>query len=246
MKERMPIILITLICFIIGFTATLQIKSVWRNNAVMDSTTSSRLATLQSEVLKLSQQNMELQEQANAYKNDLERFRSEASESSDYSKILSEDLEKAQLAAGITDVTGPGIIITINDSTVRRANSDAAQAETIHDSDLLMLINELRNAEAEAISLNGQRIISTTEIRCSGSSVTVNNIRCYAPFIVKAIGSYSKMNSTLNMPEGFMDTMTYWNIPVEVKRADNLAIAGYAGKINNSYAKPVKTTGGAN
>lgn len=246
MKEKTPIILITLICFIIGFTATLQIKSVWRNNAVMDSTTSSRLETLQSEVLKLSQKNMELQEQASAYKNDLDRFRSEASESSDYSKILSEDLEKAQLAAGITDVTGPGIIITINDSTVRRTTTDAAQAETIHDSDLLMLINELRNSEAEAISINGQRIIATSEIRCSGSSVTVNNIRCYAPFIIKAIGSYSKINSTLNMPEGFMDTMTYWNIPVEIKRADNLSIAGYTGKINNSYAKPVKTTGGAN
>ncbi len=242
----MPVVLITIICFIIGFTATLQIKSVWRNNAVMNSTASSRLETLQSEVLKLTQKNMELQEKANSYKNDLDRFRSEANESSGYSKILSEDLEKAQLAAGITDVTGPGVIITINDSATRRSDGNAAQAETIHDSDLLMLINELRNAEAEAISLNGQRIISTSEIRCSGSSVTVNNIRCYAPFIVKAIGSYSKINSTLNMPEGFMDTMTYWNIPVEVKRADNLAIAGYAGEIKNTYAKPVKVKGGAN
>lgn len=247
MKKKTPVLAITLICFIIGFGAALQIKSVWRNNAVMDSTTASRLDTLQSEVLRLSQKNMELEKQSSAYKNDLDRFKTEASQSSDYSKILSEDLEKAELSAGLTDVSGPGIIITINDSTVRHNSTDGttAAAETIHDSDLLMLINELRNAEAEAISLNDQRIISTSEIRCSGSSVTVNNVRCYAPFIIKAIGSYSKMSSTLNMPEGFMDTMAYWNIPVELKRSENISIGAYAGELKNEYAKPVDKTGGA-
>ena len=247
MKKKTPIMAITLICFIIGFGAALQIKSVWRNNKLVDATTASRLETLQSEVLKLSQKNMELEKQASTYKNDLDRFKSEASQSSDYSKILSEDLEKAELAAGLTDVTGPGIIITINDSAIRHNTGDgaSAEAETIHDSDLLMLINELRNAEAEAIYLNDQRIISTSEIRCSGSSVTVNNVRCYAPFIIKAIGSYSKINSTLNMPEGFMDTMTYWNIPVEIKRSENISIAAYTGEIKNTYAKPVDKSGGA-
>ncbi|MDD4688255.1 MAG: DUF881 domain-containing protein [Eubacteriales bacterium] len=242
MKEKTPVMIIALICFVIGFAATLQIKSVWRNNAVMSNTTTSRLETLQTEVLRLSQKNMELQQQSNAYKNDLDRFKSEASESSDYSKVLSEDLERAELLAGLTDVTGPGIIVTINDSTIRHGG-DNAVAETIHDSDLLMLLNELRNAEVEALSLNGQRIIATSEIRCSGSSVTINNVRCYAPFVIKAIGNYSKMNSTLNMPEGFMDTMTYWNIPVETKRSENISIGAYAGKSSYTYAKPAKTGG---
>ncbi len=244
MKKKIPVVLLTIICFIVSFTATLQIKSVRRNKAVVDTTAKSRLQVLQTEVLRLSEKNMELQEQNNIYKSDLDRFRSEAADSSDFSKILAEDLAKAELAAGLTDVTGPGAIVVISDSTSRSSSNGTVQV--IHDSDLLMLINELRNAEAEAISINDQRIIATSEIRCSGSTITVNNIRCYAPFTIKAIGNYSKINSTLNMPEGFMDTMNYWDFPVNVQKTDNITIKGYSGKINNNYAKPTNTTGGAN
>ncbi len=240
MKIKSSHIALTLICFIIGFAISLQIKSVWRINS-LDSTNAFRTQELISALMQEQKKNDTLTTEINAYKNDLEKFKEKAAESSGYSQLLSEQLKKAELAAGITDVEGPGIIIRMRDSQNRSNPSDPvlANAEVIHDSDLLMLINELRASEAEAISLNDQRVIATSEIRCAGPSVSINNVRCYAPFEIKAIGDFEKMNSALNMPEGFVDTMKFFNIDLEIKKADKILIKGYTGSISNKFATPV-------
>lgn len=240
MKIKSSHIAITVVCFVIGFAITLQIKSVWRINS-LDSTKALRTEDLISALMQERQKNDSLTTELNSYKNDLEQFKTQASESSGYSKLLSEQLQKAELAAGITDMQGPGIVVKMTDSKLRNdpTNPTSANAEVIHDSDLLMLINELRASEAEAISLNGQRVIATSEIRCAGPSVSINNVRCYAPFEISAIGDFDKINSSLNMPEGFADTMKFFNIQFEIKKVDKVRINGFAGTINNKFATPV-------
>lgn len=239
MKIKSSHIAITIVCFVIGFAITLQIKSVWRINS-LDATRTQRTEELISSLMQEQQKNESLTAELNTNKNDLEKFKAQASESSGYSKLLSEQLQKAELAAGLTDMEGPGIVIKMSDSQQRSNPTDetAANAEVIHDSDLLMLINELRASEAEAISLNGQRIIATSEIRCAGPSVNVNNVRCFAPFEISAIGDYEKMNSALNMPEGFVDTMKFFNIQFDIKKVDKVRVNSYTGTINNKFATP--------
>jgi uncharacterized protein YlxW (UPF0749 family) len=100
---------------------------------------------------------------------------SRSSKSSDYSKLLAKQLERAEIMAGLTAVEGSGIIVTLRDSTTQSTNTTDPNLYVVHDTDILWIINELRDAGAEAIQLNGERIISTTEIRCAGSTVSVNN-----------------------------------------------------------------------
>ena len=101
-------------------------------------------------------------------------------------EALKAEVKRLETLAGFTDVEGPGVTIIMQDSTAVNTTGDEADY-LIHDSDLLSVINELRSAGAEAISLNGERLIATSEVRCTGAVVTVNGRRYAAPYIIFAI-----------------------------------------------------------
>ena len=109
----------------------------------------------------------------------------------------------------------------------------------IHDNDLLSVINELRSAGAEAISLNGERILATSEVRCTGAVVTVNGRRYAAPYVVFAIGDPDTLYSALTMRNGVVDVLSQWGITVKVTASDQLLIPKYNGTVEYQYAKPI-------
>ena len=76
--------------------------------------------------------------------------------------------ETVRMRAGLTALTGPGVIVRLDDSSVKAKKGEDPNLYLIHDDDLLKVINELRAAGAEAISVNGQRLTGTSEIRCAG------------------------------------------------------------------------------
>src|SRR5699024_2632690 len=97
----------------------------------------------------------------------------------------------------------------------------------IHDSDLLSVINELRDAGAQALSLNGQRILATSEIRCAGSVVLINGQRVTAPFVIYAIGDPTTLHNALTMRGGVVDVLSQWKIQVNVTMSEKLLIEKY-------------------
>ncbi|RYD05466.1 hypothetical protein N752_08970 [Desulforamulus aquiferis] len=111
---------------------------------------------------------------------------------------------------------------------------------TVRDEDLLRVINELRASGAEAMSINGQRIISTTEIRLAGSFIDVNLTRISPPYKVLAIGSPGQLESGLLIKGGLVDTMQDWGITVSVERQDEIVVPAFYHNINLEYAKPLK------
>ena len=113
------------------------------------------------------------------------------------------------------------------------AGSQALKAE------LLSVINELRSAGAEAISLNGERILATSEVRCTGAVVTVNGRRYAAPYVVFAIGDPDTLYSALTMRNGVVDVLSQWGITVKVTASDQLLIPKYNGTVEYQYAKPI-------
>jgi uncharacterized protein YlxW (UPF0749 family) len=111
---------------------------------------------------------------------------------------LSEELTQAEILAGTVPVSGPGIV-------VKWANGTAPAAFQIQDIDLLLMVNELRAAGAEAITINGQRITGMTEIRNAGNYILINNSQQAAPFTIEAIGPPATMVQALRLPGGLMD-----------------------------------------
>ncbi|AGL02966.1 DUF881 domain-containing protein [Desulfoscipio gibsoniae] len=151
---------------------------------------------------------------------------------------LKEDLDKARQEAGMKEVQGAGVEVTLNDSNKVLQPGENPNFYVLHDGDVLRVLNELKAAGAEAISLNGQRIISTTEVRCIGPTILVNkNQRLSPPFIISAIGNPDTLVNSLKMKNGVVDYLQFWGIQVDVKKVDKLIVPAYTGGLVFDYAK---------
>lgn len=168
--------------------------------------------------------------------------------STNLEKLRTEEFEKrlkVAMLAGLVPVQGKGIVITLNDSKLPKNQQNQIDENyfIIHDSDILMVINELRASGAEAISVNNHRVISTSEIRCAGPVLSINNSKTSAPFVIKAIGDPDMMESALRMRNGVVDSLELYGIEVNIKKEDNIFIPKYDGTINFKYAIPSKEGG---
>lgn len=147
------------------------------------------------------------------------------------SELLDEELRKSQLILGTTDVVGDGVVVTLTDTV-----ENSIKAE-----DLVDLINELRFAGAEAISINGVRIINMTDIADIDSYIIVKpSQRLVSPYVVKAIGNQTYLVSNLCLKNsGFVDKYNNSGKSVKLDKQRNIKIPKYSDNINIKYMKEV-------
>ena len=137
---------------------------------------------------------------------------------------------------GLTDVKGEGIIITLDDNrNVENDDINLAQY-LVHEQDLLQIVNELFNAEAEAISINEHRVTNTTAIRCDGNIIRVNGQVITVPIKIQAICSKAIYN-TLIRPGGYLQWMADGGVIVEIERSDEITIPKYNGVYSSAHLK---------
>ena len=225
------------VCVVVGFLLAAQLRGVQLAGAA-DATNASRLETLQSLYNDVVEERDGLTEQVGQLQSELELYRQQAASGDEGSEALKTELEQMEITAGLTDVEGPGVTVVLEDSTQANVTGDEADY-LIHDNDILSVINELRSAGAEAISLNGERILATSEVRCTGEVVTVNGRRYAAPYVIFAIGDPDTLYSALTMRNGVVDILSQWGITVRVTASDQLLIPAYSGTVDYQYAKPV-------
>ena len=141
---------------------------------------------------------------------------------------------------GLTDLEGKGIELTIKDdpniNTENVAILDDISNHLVHDNDLRMIVNELKNAGAEAISINDQRIVTTTAITCIGNVIKINDEKVSSPFVIKAICFPERME-TLTRGGGYLDFIDDYGIVVSLKKLEKVRIPKYTGVISSKYMK---------
>ena len=140
------------------------------------------------------------------------------------------------MIAGYTDVTGPGIRITLEDTDKTQITAD----------DLMSLINELKLAGAEAISINGQRIVSLTDIsNIDYKYIFINTVRdlvrskIESPYIIEAIGNQKYLESSISIKYGFLDDMEAAGKIANYVLDDNILIEKYSGTLEYKYASEI-------
>jgi uncharacterized protein YlxW (UPF0749 family) len=153
--------------------------------------------------------------------------------------LLSE-LSKARLASGLIAVKGPGVVVVLNDSSKSIQPGEDPNLYLIHDEDLLKVVNELRAAGAEAISINGQRMLAVSEIRCAGPTIQVNGNRIAPPFAISAIGDPALLESSLRMKGGVLENLVFWGIQTSLEKPKEVVIPGYPGTIKFKHAGPIQ------
>jgi uncharacterized protein YlxW (UPF0749 family) len=111
----------------------------------------------------------------------------------------------------------------------------------VHDSDLLEVVNELRAAGAEAIAINGVRIIETSRISCGGPTINVGKEQRFVPpFVIHAVGDPEALTSYFQREDSIYQTLMYWGLRFEIKKKDLIQIPRYIGDLEYKYAKPIE------
>ncbi|MEN6462367.1 MAG: M56 family metallopeptidase [Syntrophomonas sp.] len=143
-----------------------------------------------------------------------------------------------QMLAGTVNVEGPGVVVTLSDG--KSPTKDDPTSFIVHDADLRNIVNELTFAGAEAISINGERLIATSSIRCAGTSVLINGNQYSSPFVIKAIGNSKMMINSLELQSGLAEYLRKFGIKITIKKSESLAIPKYKGEVNFKYTRPVE------
>lgn len=168
--------------------------------------------------------------------NKINDYTTAMNENKETSEILDEELLQSKTLLGLTDVTGSGVIVTLTDTP------EALYTYTADD--ILLLINELKYAGAEAISINDNRVINLTDIVMVTDTLIVmngGNTRISSPYEIKAIGDPKYLMSTLSMKNsGYIDQMEANGMKIEVKQENNIKINAYSGDIESRYLQEVE------
>ncbi len=216
----------TFVSFILSFLISIQVN-IAKKSPTADNISLARANELSIELERVKAERDSLAETVatlKAYK--------------DSTSLVNESLNNdALLVAGTSEVEGPGIKVTLNDSAKVINPEINPNVLLIHDEDILSVINELFVSGAEAISINGQRIISTSYVRCVGPVVNINGTRLSAPFIVSAIGDPQTLESALKIPGGVVDNLTPWGINISITPFENIIIPAYDGLYSTKYIK---------
>lgn len=232
---------IAIVLSILAFVITWQLKSV-RLNQGQGTISGLRSAELQNLYQKEKEKNEALWSDYLRISNDLERYKEAANDTNATTKLLKEQLDNAEILSGLKEVTGKGVIVKMNDSKFATGSEGNDNLYVLHDADILLVINELRDAGAEAISINGERLTALSEIRCVGSVISINNVRIATPFIINAIGDSDTLESALLFRGGIVSELAGYGFEFDIKKSENITVPAYKGAISFKYATPVDTT----
>ena len=223
---------VALVALALGLMLTVQYRY---SKEINETPPIARVQTLSSEIKEKQAERDLLQQRVQQLREKLDKKAASESET------LSEEMDTDRIIAGNQAVFGPGVEVTLSDSNIEVPAGQDPNFYVLHDEDVLRVLNELKAAGAEAISLNGVRLIATSEIRCIGPTILTNkNKRIPAPFTITAIGNSQTLENSLYMKGGVVEQLKFWGIQVKVVKKTNLEIPGYGGAITLEYAEPVK------
>ncbi|MCC0659987.1 DUF881 domain-containing protein [Clostridioides sp. ZZV14-6154] len=201
MKKKM----IILGAFILGIFISTYIKSLNPNKVYI---TLSQTKNIESEIENTNKEIKNLKEALKSNKNTLDEYKqAENNGNESIQTLMKKELEEVKELSGYSTVTGPGITITMKDSERELKDGQNPNDLIIHDIDILRVLNDLKKAGAKAISINGERVLSTSKIKCSGATITVNDTTYGQPFIIKAIGDIDLLSAAINSPESYAKSL---------------------------------------
>jgi len=238
-NQKQFYITICILCALLAIGISIQLKTI-KNTSSFIPTGNSEEDELRNEVVSWKEKYDEAVEGLKNAEKELELQRELASkDNSEYTK-MEEQIKFANTYLGLTEVTGKGIVITLKDN--QEVNSDTpgvldVSDYLVHDGDIIQVVNELKNAGAEAISVNDQRIVQSTAMICDGNVVRINGEKIGAPYIIRAIGVPEYLESSLLRPEGYITRLKRDGVITEVTKANNIIIPKYSGVISNEYVK---------
>ena len=224
-------ITIGLSCLALSIIMFMQFKLV--NETDITSIENMREEELRAELGNWKEMYEEANSQYEQKSQTLQEYKEKAESDTETSALVNQELERVNLLLGKTDVEGEGITITMPDTTT----DSEGNVLSITNDDLNKIVNELKLAGAEAISINDERIINMSDIFMTNDNtlMLVNGQRIIAPYVIKAIGDQTYLESTLVGKGGSIDELKKQGYDISVEKSDKIKILKYNKEIDSKY-----------
>lgn len=217
---------------IIGFTALIltmvmftQFKTV--TNTDITAIETMRESELRTELANTKLKYEELESKLEEVETKIVEHKTKINSNVDATTILLEEVKEAEMYMGYTNLRGEGIQIILDDNSLR----------TIESYDIIVLLNELRLAGAEAIEINGQRITAYSEIVDVNGNILVNTSKISGPYIIKAIGDKKYLESAITIKGGYYDNMIANDKTISYEISNKIEIEKYNKELKLKNSK---------
>ena len=216
---------ISVLAFVLGFMMVLQIRTV--SPAYDDMMSKESDTDRAAYLLQLYNNVVDLREEVNNLHNEIIGYKSDQDSAA---KLLA-DVNTMKAQTGALALSGPGVTVQINGGVTMF--------------DLQDMVNELRNAGAEAVALNGKRIVLRTVVGGDGSPdyISIDGQLVHGPYTLEAIGSPSDLQTALERKGGLKEILeAEQGITVNVTRSDKITVPPSTSSNSMTYARPIVPT----
>ncbi|MFT4288762.1 DUF881 domain-containing protein [Nocardioides sp.] len=161
---------------------------------------------------------------------------------------LQREADQLREPAGLTPRTGPGVTITLSDaptSITDGVDTDKLQPYIVHQQDVQAVVNALWAGGASAVTIQGQRVVSTTGIKCSGSTIQLQGVPYPQPFVIEAVGDVPDLVTSIETDRWVSNYRDYADDPDyqlgwSLETSSHIEAPAYDGLRDFSYAKPLE------
>lgn len=217
--------MVVLCAFILGILIVVYIKTLDPNKVYI---TLEEKKNLEYEIDIENKQIEKLRKIKNEYQKDLEVYEQKFSDEKSVRELMEYELSYLKDITGESKVKGEGIIITIKDSENELKENQNPNELIVHDIDILRIVNDLKKAGATAISINEERILTLSKIKCSGATIKVNDTTYGQPFIIKAIGNLETLKASVLSPESYASILQeIYGIYIKVDEENDIIINSF-------------------
>lgn len=224
-------IIIGLVCVVFFAVMFMQFKTIEETD--ITAIENMREAELRTAISEWKGKYEDTQKQLETNRKSVKEYQETIDKNGEASELVDKDLAESNMLLGKTDVVGEGVVITLT-------NNDTLNG-TVTYFHLLELINELRYAGAEAISINDARILTTTEITQVENRMQAGGQRIASPYVIKAIGNQTYLSSTLSLKDsGFIDRYKASGMDIKLEKGNNIKILKYNGDLKVKYMEEVE------
>jgi len=164
---------------------------------------------------------------------------------SDVLERLQRQADALAVPAGLTALRGPGLAVSLDDAPeeLRQAAGDQVVDAIVHQQDIQAVVNALWAGGAEAMTLQGQRVVSTTGIKCVGNTVILHGVPYSPPYVVRAIGDPELLRRSLDASpyiQAYLEDVDTYRLGWSVRSERRVTAPAYSGPVELRSARPVE------
>jgi len=230
MKNNEATIFVFIASIIVGLLIAMNIGFSGKNNFL----DVKQYDEAYNERIKLYSELNNLKEQYYNANAKLSKYNQGDEKANEVTKEIKQEISDNNILLGKSDVEGPGVKITLDDG-ISSFDQYSSMDQLIHDADIVQVINDLRNAGAEAISVNGQRVVYNNYGLCAGSNIDLNGVKIVTPFYITAIGNVDVLYNYLTLEQTHITALKSRDVRVNIAKQNKIKILSYNGEFSYKF-----------